>query len=236
MHERALKALAVYLGLGDKRSLRLLEGHLRGQAAPVGLATLKRWSIKFGWAGEVAKYSREISFEIARDSIEGLEARAFGDLAVVRQAKYRCIEELLRDPNDPSLSAAQRRRLMNPTPLDYCRLLKMEHQLLKCCAARGESVSARRDEAPSRMAEFLAEADLPDLTMKPPNPLSSVVRGAATPSPAPRAGPASPLPFSPIEVAGPDSTITTSARVELPVAPDGLRVEVTVVPTREAPN
>jgi hypothetical protein len=109
---------------------------LKERSFTVGLATLKRWSVQFGWASAVARHSNEVTTAMARASKERLAATMRNDLEAIRAAKQRCVHHLLLDPEDPSLSAAQRRRLRNPTVRDYCRLIKMEHQLLKCCGNR----------------------------------------------------------------------------------------------------
>src|SRR3990172_5273096 len=57
--ERAQIALALYFQKGPGRSLRKLHAQLRSLRVPISLATLKRYSVRFGWAQEIERLAAE---------------------------------------------------------------------------------------------------------------------------------------------------------------------------------
>lgn len=128
MSERVNRALHLYLQLGDERSLPRLKAKLAEQGRSVGLSTLKRWSTTYGWAAQVEAYSREVVEGMIRESRAHQEEQMRVSIEAIWAAKDRFLKRALLDPDDPTLTPAERRRALRPTLRDYIRLLKAERE------------------------------------------------------------------------------------------------------------
>lgn len=130
MNSKQIAAFQHYLGLGPIRSLaRAVEG-CRSRGIFVSLSTLKRWSIRFGWADLLAKHDGLVGEVLLARSV-GMQAdQLTRDLHAVSVLKGRFLDRARVDPADPNLSAAERRRVVNVSLNDYLKLLTIEHDLL----------------------------------------------------------------------------------------------------------
>ncbi len=74
--ERAEIVFALYYHMGPERSLRHLHAQLRTLGIRIGLATLKRYSARFGWRRQIA--------DLEAEAVERQRERTIGDLLAMR--------------------------------------------------------------------------------------------------------------------------------------------------------
>lgn len=127
--ERAMRCLELYIDLGPNRSLERLSYACKDAGIKASLPTLKRWSKRYGWQAYVQNHERARCAAIESDIYSKMQEDIRTDIAAIEAAKSRFRERVLLDPNDPTLSRAQRRRALCPTLNDYIKILKLERVL-----------------------------------------------------------------------------------------------------------
>ncbi|MGZ5095590.1 MAG: hypothetical protein ACXWCH_31115 [Burkholderiales bacterium] len=132
MPERVAQSFDAYLRLGPHRSLdELARVHDAGNASILpSIATLKRWSSRYSWQLRLAAHERIVAARMQAELEEQYERKVHSDLEAIDTAKERFYTWALRDPDDPTLTPAQRRRIWRPTVRDFCNLLKAERLVL----------------------------------------------------------------------------------------------------------
>jgi len=111
-----------YLALGGKRSLTMLAD----MASSPSLSTLKRWSIHYGWTALVATHDEIIAQRMMTEFTNRTRLSTEDLIHAGITNFYK-----LTEPNsaDPALSKKERRRILNPSVLDFCRLIRLEREL-----------------------------------------------------------------------------------------------------------
>jgi hypothetical protein len=158
---RACYALGIYLALGDSRSLVRLHAELKLSLIAVSIATLKRWSVRYNWAERVEKHSNEVVAAIELASREHLARKLRHELGEIHGAQSELMTEILTNTIGPSPGVPRHRKRRELSVRDFCRLLKAEHDLLKCCD-RNPAISSTPPDSASRLAEQFKAVDLPD--------------------------------------------------------------------------
>jgi hypothetical protein len=132
--ERAQITFGLYLGMGERRSLEKLHRQLQALGVPISLATLKRWSARFNWRGQITEQSAEARKELRRRNKEqliGMEERHSQLARALQGAGGTALQKLLgNDMRLAGLKAADIARLLELG-------LKSERQVL------GESTDRR---------------------------------------------------------------------------------------------
>lgn len=132
--ERAQIAFGLYLQMGATRSLVKLHRELQALGVPISLATLKRWSARFNWRGQITEQSAEARKELRRRNKEqliGMEERHSQLARALQGAGGTALQKLLgNDTRLAGLKAADIARLLELG-------LKSERQVL------GESTDRR---------------------------------------------------------------------------------------------
>lgn len=130
MPERVALAFSAYVQMGHRRSLERLVFLCREIGVKAASATLRRWSVRYEWQLLLQQHDRrrvaEIEASLAHDHSRMVERDAYG----LRAVQDRFLSRLLIDPDDPSLTRAQRRRAMNPTFRDFRKAVELERMLL----------------------------------------------------------------------------------------------------------
>jgi hypothetical protein len=125
----ARDALRLYLNQDSRRSLRRLAEECAQKGIKASIATLKRWSTRFGW--------RRLAAEHDRAAAEESMARTIDYRAQILEDRFKLIDvakqryEWLIDPNNPNVTSAQRKRATNVTLSDFLRILTMEIDAVK---------------------------------------------------------------------------------------------------------
>lgn len=139
--------LKVYLEQRSRRSLRRLAAECAQHGIKASLPTLKRWSVRYGWQQLVVEHDRAAAEQSMATIVDYRVKAMQAQFKLIDSAKKR--HYWLLDPNNPSLTPAQRRRATHPTVSDYIRLLKMEDQLYKRLE-RFEAMRSAVPETPTR--------------------------------------------------------------------------------------
>jgi hypothetical protein len=126
MPERVACAFDAYIALGHRRSLKALEALGDGQWPSRAIATLKRWSVRYKWQQRLVAHERKVVAQMQSRFVEAMQRRVSNDLEAIEAAKERFYARVLLDPNDPNLTAAERKRALKPTLRDFLKLLRAE--------------------------------------------------------------------------------------------------------------
>jgi len=136
MPERVASAFKAYVELDSRRSLKTLAAKQpRGSRA---IAMLKRWSVRYNWQARLVAHEREIAAEMGDEFNKAMQRKISSHLEAINAMQERFYERVLIDPNDPSLTAAQRRRALRPTVRDFYNLIKIEKLIM---GGNGQSFS-----------------------------------------------------------------------------------------------
>jgi hypothetical protein len=161
MPERVASAFEAYIALGPKRSLRSLAAMKEFETIGKAIATLKRWSVRYHWQARLTAHEREVVKQMEQQFKDALLDKRQIDLNAIEAVKERFYMRVTIDPNDPNLTAAQRRRALNPTLLDFCRIIQIEQVLfgrLVQARAKPEAAGERyTDEELQAMMRALAQ-------------------------------------------------------------------------------
>ena len=122
-------ALKIYLDQTSRRSLRQLAQECPAHGIKASIATLKRWSALYNWQQQVREHDRALAEQSMAATVDYRVRAMQAHFKLIDSAKRRY--DLLLDPNNPSLTPAQRRRATRVTVSDYVKVLKMENELYK---------------------------------------------------------------------------------------------------------
>ena len=142
MPDAVRNALNLYLNQDSRRSLRRLAEQCAGRGIRASIATLKRWSVRYGWQRLVADHDQAATTASVASSFNRCLQATSNDFSLIDLAKNRIYS--LIDPNNANVSLAQRRRAKRPTVSDYCKLVKLEIALYE----RLERLEAARSAEP----------------------------------------------------------------------------------------
>lgn len=109
MPERVAGAFKGYIELGPGRSLKTLAA--KQPYGSKAIAMLKRWSVRYHWQARLAAYERETVAQMEAEFNRVMQSKIRSQLEAINAMQERFYERVLIDPNDPSLTAAQRRRV-----------------------------------------------------------------------------------------------------------------------------
>ena len=123
MHDRsptkAVTALNMYLALGPDRSLKRLAAEAKKAGISLSIATLKRWSPRYGWQQAAFDYDQAAGEQAIQELIHRNTMRRMSDLEGLRMVKERTLEQLL----------TKFKRAKNLRVSQYLDLIKLEYLL-----------------------------------------------------------------------------------------------------------
>lgn len=125
----ARDALKLYLNQTSRPSLRQLPEECAQNNIMASIATLKRWSTRYGWQRLVIEHDRaaaEMSMAATVD-FQVQAAKAYFKLIESAQSRH-C---WLIDPNSPDVTPAQRERATKMNVRDFLRIITIEERLIK---------------------------------------------------------------------------------------------------------
>jgi hypothetical protein len=154
MPARVGQAFKLYLAQTCRRSLRRLAKECQARDLNASIATLKRWSVRYGWQRLVAEHDRAAAEKSMAITVDHRVRAMQAHFKLIDSAKQR--HYWLIDPNNPNVTPAQRKRATHMTVSDYVRLLKMEDQLYK----RLERLEAIRSAAPETPTTSYTDEEL----------------------------------------------------------------------------
>ena len=152
MHDRpptkAVTALNMYLALGPDRSLNRLVAEAKKAGISLSIATLKRWSARYGWQQSALEYDRAAGEKAIHELIHRNTVRRMSDLEGVRMVKEGTLEQLLE----------KFKRAKKPRVSQYLDLVKLEYliengrpmprqECVGCRQRRREQRQRARDDA-----------------------------------------------------------------------------------------
>lgn len=117
MNPRERRIFEIYLGMGQDRSLERLNGYCRDEGIVASLATLKSWSIKFGWAALLEQIEADIAEELGRALLPDHVERTKIDLSHIQRMKLKFYQRVEADQVDITVE-------------EYIKLLKIEESLI----------------------------------------------------------------------------------------------------------
>ncbi len=138
MPERVARAFGIYLQLRPKRSLEKLVLACQNTDELVSIATIKRWSVRYGWARRVVLNRRRVVLnrrrvarKIENHAVSEAARSLKYDLRALGALRSRFAARLLIDPGDPNLTQAERRRALRPSFCDFRHSIELEKRLLR---------------------------------------------------------------------------------------------------------
>lgn len=131
MPERVARAFGIYLQLRPKRSLEKLVLACQNTDELVSIATIKRWSVRYGWARRVVLNRRRVARKIENHAVSEAARSLKYDLRALGALRSRFAARLLIDPGDPNLTQAERRRALRPSFCDFRHSIELEKRLLR---------------------------------------------------------------------------------------------------------
>jgi hypothetical protein len=136
MPEAVALAFSRYASAGHRRSLERLVPACREAGVKAAIATLRRWSVRYGWQRQVKQYDQKRGAEIMASLARANSDALSNHVSRLRTLQDRFVERILIDPEDPRISVAERRRALHPTFRDFRNAVKLERELLGTIARR----------------------------------------------------------------------------------------------------
>lgn len=154
MDDMQQNCFRLFVEMGAKRSLPKLAAVVREQGLNVTERMLRRWSTKYRWAEEASKTAAIVAQKTEAVLLEDSVARARVVVGNLRSLQDRFIKRLALDPNDPTLTEAQKARAIDPDFRDFQEAVKLERLIL------GDPTERREDVTVSRIQIELGESEL----------------------------------------------------------------------------
>lgn len=123
MNPRERRIFEIYLGMGEDRSLERLNTYCRDEGIVAAIATLKSWSIKFGWVALIEQIEADIAEELGRTLLPDHVERTKIDLSHIQRMKLKFYRKVESDEIDITVE-------------EYIKLLKIEESLIGRPVAR----------------------------------------------------------------------------------------------------
>lgn len=139
-------ALKLYLNQTSRRSLRQLTEECAQHGIKASKPTLNRWSVRYSWQRRVAEHDQSVAEKSMASTVDHQVQTVKAYFKLIDSAKSRYY--WLIDPNNSSVTPAQRRRATNMTVSDFLRVLKMEMDAVKLFG-RLEAKRAAEPERPT---------------------------------------------------------------------------------------
>lgn len=144
MPSQILHCFKLYLRIEAPRSLSALT-RLPGQDVP-SIATLKRWSVRYGWAELVNVLDESVAQQMASVFQETSQGHSDGPaFQVILTAKQAFYSRLARDVQKLAAGGKNPRVFLKINVRDYIRLIRLEHEL------RGSGSRRKSFPGPSRL-------------------------------------------------------------------------------------
>ena len=122
-----MKAYIAYLKLDRKRSLCKL--WVAGGKRSPAIATLKRWSARYGWVELAAIHDELVADQMSSIFIEQLGSQNFPDMGVITIAKHAFYNRIARDIQQLATGGKNPKLSLKINVRDYVRLVRLEREL-----------------------------------------------------------------------------------------------------------